>query len=514
MLDAVKELLIGKASLQTNENTNMSVSGYPTVAFIDNLGGFALMIPAFIVIVLTLLLTGVFLKRLYTTSLKFRKLYKKIYYKIFFTVFLNVLIHSYIKLTISCFITLKATVGASIGGYVILMGSVIGLPVFIWRFMAKNKAQIQHLYEEKRTSRRSFKEKMETCYEQNRLFQFKPIWEGLRPDSNWAMAYYFIFCIRRLIFVFVLVFVMVPGIQMQLILWLQLIILWYITAVRPHDERITNNWEIFNEILILAMNYHVVVLMVNPETNPGADYLAAMFDCGWSFIFFFILFLLVNISLLVSAIVYGYIRKRKRARYLESVKKASKNGRLQKVAHQGVIYTHRLKAWLKKSKKQEVEHSGAFSNESTVSEYDEAEGPAEQVYTRGRNSGIFRSKDEYDKIKKSLRRSKLDIIMEESKVAPSRRSEIMSSSSSGSLSVSDSSNEDSDTDRGGVNPSPAPVMNRNEERKSQVFKSSTKSIVTDRSHKSIEALITPAIGKDYNNYNSPAKKQSKSSQQP
>ena len=89
----------------------------------------------------------------------------------------------------------------------------------------------------------------------------KVLFEDLKTHHTYARYYYIFFCLRRFLFVAVaMIYFERP--------WIQAIIYWQVSFFalmllfkgRPFKEKSTNYVEIFNEVIVLLIGYHVAVL--------------------------------------------------------------------------------------------------------------------------------------------------------------------------------------------------------------------------------------------------------------
>ena len=122
------------------------------------------------------------------------------------------------------------------------------------------------------------------------------------------MFYFLYYTIRRSLYSAILVFL--PGgalLQIIAIMVLTLISLMYITSVRPFVSYSQNMLEMTNEILLLIISYHLLLLTgAFPDASDSFSY-----NLGWSFIFFLCLILLVNILYLVITTISEFKRAKK-----------------------------------------------------------------------------------------------------------------------------------------------------------------------------------------------------------
>jgi len=94
--------------------------------------------------------------------------------------------------------------------------------------------------------------------EQSSIEKYGSAYSELRTNSKAAVCYNVFYMIRRLwITLVVLVIYKNPTLQVQLILAHNIIMIIYLTYVRPFQEPLLNNLEIFNEFSILIASYHL-----------------------------------------------------------------------------------------------------------------------------------------------------------------------------------------------------------------------------------------------------------------
>lgn len=152
--------------------------------------------------------------------------------------------------------------------------------------------------------------------EQNHLNAFKPVWEGMRINSKWSLAYFPIFCYRRFLYILVLIFMdSVPAIQVLLKTCMTVVSMVYVIKVKPHDDTQMITMELFNEVCILMFDYHLLVLLQSSGIVEPED----IFNMGWSFVMVFVVFLGANMSVLIYNSVRGVYLKFKKK---QAIKKA------------------------------------------------------------------------------------------------------------------------------------------------------------------------------------------------
>ena len=116
---------------------------------------------------------------------------------------------------------------------------VVVLPLSIWVLLWKKFNQL----------------KQKQCID-----TFGSLYSGLRIDSKYAVLYNVIYMLRRLYFAHVaLDYYSVPFIQIQLLILHSIGLVIFNTLVRPFENRMLNNLEIFNEVCILGAAYHLLL---------------------------------------------------------------------------------------------------------------------------------------------------------------------------------------------------------------------------------------------------------------
>jgi len=117
---------------------------------------------------------------------------------------------------------------------------VVILPFYIAIYLNKRRL---YLYQT------SIKDKVKNLYSGIHLF---------RDTRN--LYYYPIFLMRRLVFVATpTVLHLYPFAQLQLLVFLSTAYIWFYASARPHEDRNRVRLEIFNECLIMILNYHMML---------------------------------------------------------------------------------------------------------------------------------------------------------------------------------------------------------------------------------------------------------------
>lgn len=118
--------------------------------------------------------------------------------------------------------------------------------------------------------------------------------KGIKVSRNkWTKYYYPIFMARRLVFVFIVMFIPFDScMQMQaLIFSSSLYIIWYV-GVWPHLEKVDAYLEVFNEALLQLCFYH---LMVFSDFYTGEGRYSIKLYASYSFVSLLGLIILINL---------------------------------------------------------------------------------------------------------------------------------------------------------------------------------------------------------------------------
>ncbi len=135
-----------------------------------------------------------------------------------------------------------------------------------------------------------FKENHFNAYE-NRVGE---IYGDMRKDSKPALLYLSIFCLRRFLFVASVFFMGdIPLFQQFTFCILNFSYLIYLISVKPLEEPSANHMEIFNEGMILGVNYHLFLFHFFAE-DPDSAY-----NVGWSCIGITLIMMLVNVVIVL-----------------------------------------------------------------------------------------------------------------------------------------------------------------------------------------------------------------------
>lgn len=90
--------------------------------------------------------------------------------------------------------------------------------------------------------------------------KFDSLYEGLDMGSRYAMWYYSIFTVRRLIYgISAVALDKHPIVQIAILNVQSTLVIIYLTLVKPFEVSYMNKLEIFNEICILIVSYHMFI---------------------------------------------------------------------------------------------------------------------------------------------------------------------------------------------------------------------------------------------------------------
>lgn len=82
-----------------------------------------------------------------------------------------------------------------------------------------------------------------------------PIYEGLRMKSKWTLAYYLVYTVRRIIYIFIVFYITQNGWQLVLLQYLNGFVIIYQLMHKPLDSQLKNRIEFVNEIFISTLTF-------------------------------------------------------------------------------------------------------------------------------------------------------------------------------------------------------------------------------------------------------------------
>ena len=108
--------------------------------------------------------------------------------------------------------------------------------------------------------------------------KFGSFYEGIRLDSKMALQWNSFFTLRRLILAYTSIWLLeYPGIQIQITLLITLLQILYLSLVQPFKDKFLNKVEVFNEITIMLVCYHMFLFtsyVPSPEIQIDVGYSA------------------------------------------------------------------------------------------------------------------------------------------------------------------------------------------------------------------------------------------------
>lgn len=126
--------------------------------------------------------------------------------------------------------------------------------------------------------------------------KFGSIYEGLNTKSKSALIYNVIFVMRRIHLAVLALFIIDDEysiFQVMNLIFQSLFMLIYLCLVRPFEDNLANNLEIFNEIFVLIASYHLL-LFTDHIDDPDLQYIV-----GWSIIGFVVINFTANIVVMM-----------------------------------------------------------------------------------------------------------------------------------------------------------------------------------------------------------------------
>ena len=163
-------------------------------------------------------------------KIKLKKVFKSIYNQLFWVKVILVGIHSYIKFSIVVLINLKYqkdSVSIALG-----LLFLFSVPLLMWINIYVMKPELQILHMSRNSQDMETSVKLEAI--RKRLGQYKPLFEGFKKDSFLALSYYPLYCIRRLIYIAIVIFIENSSIQLILKTINTMLSAVYILKVKPH----------------------------------------------------------------------------------------------------------------------------------------------------------------------------------------------------------------------------------------------------------------------------------------
>lgn len=130
----------------------------------------------------------------------------------------------------------------------------------------------------------------------SKLFFFMkwgPIYEGLKTESKWTLAYYLIYILRRILFVFIVFFIPQGTIQLIFLQYMNMFVIMYQVLNKPLDSKLKNQIETANEIFIGIITFHMLFFT---DWIPKFE---SQYALGWSMIIWTFACIVFNILFIV-----------------------------------------------------------------------------------------------------------------------------------------------------------------------------------------------------------------------
>ena len=139
--------------------------------------------------------------------------------------------------------------------------------------------------------------------------QIGSLYLGINSESAWALSYSIVFMMRRSLFVFLMFSLMKqPAIQMNLLIYSSIFYIIYLHYVRPHDDSSSVLVETINEVILLVICYHFI-LLTDLLSDPFVK-----FKIGLSLIICVCSMISLNLSIIVFVslrqLYYDFRKKR------------------------------------------------------------------------------------------------------------------------------------------------------------------------------------------------------------
>lgn len=139
------------------------------------------------------------------------------------------------------------------------------------------------------------------------LLRMSSLYGELNYKSKASLLYHVFFMLRRLLFAFsAVILTNWPFLQIQTLILQSIFMIIFITTVKPFEDSFMNKLELFNELCILGVSYHLILFTnFNPDVNN--QYLA-----GWSIIGITMLNVITNMSIMIGKSVIRLLQTIKR----------------------------------------------------------------------------------------------------------------------------------------------------------------------------------------------------------
>ena len=122
---------------------------------------------------------------------------------------------------------------------ILLFSILTGYPFYVYMFFMRKKDVLKN-------------EKVEESY--------GSLYENINTNSKMALMFNLIYLCRRMVFAVLSVYCIdYPNFQIQFMVLHSALVCMYILLVRPFETNLLNYQELFNEVCILGVSYHLFI---------------------------------------------------------------------------------------------------------------------------------------------------------------------------------------------------------------------------------------------------------------
>ncbi|CDW82938.1 UNKNOWN [Stylonychia lemnae] len=130
--------------------------------------------------------------------------------------------------------------------------------------------------------------------DQNMIKRIGSIYNELRTDSKVSLLYNVFFVLRRFTFAMMITILQDhPNAQVQLLIVQCILLIIFVQASRPFESTLLNNLEVFNEICILGVAYH---LQIFTDYVPDVN---IQYSAGWAIIAITVFNIVTNMGVMI-----------------------------------------------------------------------------------------------------------------------------------------------------------------------------------------------------------------------
>ena len=112
--------------------------------------------------------------------------------------------------------------------------------------------------------------------------------------SKWTLAYYLVYTVRRILFVFIAFFITHQAWQLVLLQYMNMFVIMYHLFHLPLDSKLKNKIEVVNEIFIGIITFHMCFFT---DWVPSYD---TQYALGWSMIFWTFICIIFNLVYVIN----------------------------------------------------------------------------------------------------------------------------------------------------------------------------------------------------------------------